>query len=84
VIAPCGSTPVRARGWERAKKGFENITKRGAGSRSLVSQAERRRGFQAEGQAGIWGGMSAAVLRSGAEGKRGVESEQKPLLSGRG
>jgi len=28
--------------------------------------------------------MSAAVLRSGAEGKRAVESEQKPLLSGRG
>ena len=28
--------------------------------------------------------MSAAVLRSGAEGKRGVEPEQKPPLSGRG
>ena len=28
--------------------------------------------------------MSAAVLRSGAEGKRGVESEQKPSLLGRG
>ena len=37
-----------------------------------------------EGHARIWGGMGAAVLRSGAEGKRGVEPEQKPLLSGHG
>jgi len=28
--------------------------------------------------------MRAAVLRSGAEGKRGVEPEQKPPPSGRG
>jgi hypothetical protein len=31
-----------------AKNGFENITKRGAGSRTLVSQPESRCGFSAE------------------------------------
>jgi hypothetical protein len=30
------------------------------------------------------GGLSAAVLRSGAEEKRGAELKQKPPLSGRG
>jgi hypothetical protein len=43
-----------------------------------------RRHKTGEGQARIRGGMSAAVLRSAAGGKRGAEPEQKPLLSGRG
>jgi hypothetical protein len=42
-----------------------------------------RRHKTGEGQARIRGGMSAAVLRSAAEGKRGTEPEQKPPLSGR-
>ena len=49
-----------------------------------MGEKAERKAFQAEGQAGIGGGMRAAVLRSGAEGKRGVEPEQKPPLSGRG
>src|SRR5580658_3212031 len=46
-----------------AKNGFENITKRGAGSPCLVSQPESRGGFPAERQARIRGGVRAAVLR---------------------
>src|SRR5580658_11270425 len=38
--APCGSRLWRARGCERWQNGFENITKRGAGSRCPVSQPE--------------------------------------------
>jgi hypothetical protein len=46
-----------------------------------MGEKAQRKGFQAEGQAGIGGGLSAAVLRSEAEGKRGGEPEQRPPLS---
>jgi len=49
-----------------------------------MGEGAERRGFQAEGQAGIRGGMRAAVLRSKAEGKQGAPAEQKPPLSGCG
>jgi len=64
--APCGSRLWRARGRERWQNGFENITKRGAGTRILVAQTESC-GVE---RSPICAGTEAQRERSGDESSR--------------